>query len=125
VQEGASYRYAVYVDGNANGVRSADISDGNDRQVSHDERLPDQFPRVDFGAAPGLPAPDSGAAPGSDPIRLGPGNMATFTPDGTATPGSLYVLGPGGLQLTIRIVGETGRTRILRFDARSRLWKPL
>jgi type II secretory pathway pseudopilin PulG len=125
VDEGITYRYAVYVDGNANGVRTADISSGEDRLASHEERLSDQFAGVDLGVVPELPGVDSGAPPGVDPIKLGSGNMATFTPDGTATPGSLYVLGPRGLQFTIRIVGETGRTRILRFDSRNRTWKPL
>lgn len=126
VQEGTTYRYGVYMDGNRNGVRSADITGGIDRLVSHEERLPDQFSGVDIGVLPGLPAADSSsAAPGSDPVRLGSGNIATFTTDGTATPGSLYILGPHALQMMIRIVGETGRTRILRFDARNRVWKPL
>ena len=125
VQEGTRYRYAMYVDGNGNGVRSADISSGIDRLASHEEHLSDQFGGVDLGVVPELPGVDSGAPPGSDPVKLGTGNMATFTSDGTATPGSLYILGPRGMQLTIRIVGETGRTRLLRFDPRNRTWKPL
>lgn len=126
VQDGVTYRYAVYVDGNANGVRSTDIESGIDWRSSHEERLSDQFAGVDLGTVPDLPAVDSSsAAPGADPVRLGPGNMATFTPDGTATPGSLYVRGPRGLQFVIRITGETGRARVLRFDALNRVWRRL
>jgi type II secretory pathway pseudopilin PulG len=126
VQEGLTYRYGVYLDGNANGVRAADIEDGVDRLISHEERLADQFGGVDLGALPGLPGLEtSSPPPGSDPVRLGSGNMATFTPQGSATPGSLYILGPHSVQLMIRIVGETGRSRIFKFDARNRVWKPL
>jgi len=126
VQDGLTYRYGVYIDGNANGVRAADIANGIDRLISHEERLVDQFAGVDLGVLPALPGLDpSSAPPGIDPVRLGSGNTATFTPEGTATPGSLYILGPRSVQLVIRIVGETGRTRIFKFDTRSRIWKPL
>jgi hypothetical protein len=126
VPDGTTYRYALYVDGNRNGVRSADIQGGIDRRLSHEERLSDQFPGVDLGTTPGLPAVDpSSAPPGSDPVRLGAGGIATFTPEGTATSGSLYVRGPRDLQMVIRIFAETGRTRILEFDARHGVWRPL
>jgi hypothetical protein len=49
----------------------------------------------------------------------------TFSPIGTATSGSLYVRGPRSAQYVIRIFGETGRTRTLKFDARTRQWGPL
>lgn len=126
VQDGLAYRYGVYIDGNANGIRAADIANGIDRLISHEERLSDQFSGVELGVLPGLPALDaSSTPPGSDPVRLGSGNTATFTPEGTATPGSLYILGPHQVQLMIRIVGETGRSRTFKFDTRNRVWRPL
>src|SRR5215467_15570055 len=45
-QTGSSYSFAEYVDGNANGVKSADISSGVDRENRRPERLPDQFQGV-------------------------------------------------------------------------------
>lgn len=123
---GSSFRYAVYLDGNRNGVRSLDIQRGLDRRLAGEERLRDQFPGIDFGTLPDLPAVDgSSSPPGADPVRLGSSNMAAFTAEGTATPGSLYVLGPRNTQFVVRILGETGKTRILRFDRRSGTWKPL
>ena len=123
---GSSFVYADYADRNRNGVRSVDIQRGIDRRVSLEERLRDQFPRVDFGTVPYLPPVDaSSGPPGGDPVRLGAGNMATFTAQSTATSGSLYVRGPRGVQYVIRIYGETGKTRILKFDSRRRVWKPL
>ena len=124
--DGSSFIYAVYVDGNRNGVRSLDIQRGIDRRASREERLRDQFPGVDFGTTPGLPPVDaSSGPPGSDPIRLGAADAATFTAEGTATTGSVYIRGPRNAQYVIRIFGETGKTRILKFDARTRLWKSL
>jgi len=126
VQVAGGYTFAVYVDGNRNGIRSRDIEQGVDRRLGGIERLGDSFNGVEFGAIPGLPAVDpAGTGPGDDPIRLGPSGFATFTARGTATPGSLYIRGAGGAQYVIRIFGETGRTRILRFNTRRNRWMPL
>jgi hypothetical protein len=125
-ESGTSFLYGAYADGNRNGVRSADVDRGIDWRLSAEERLSDQFPQVDFGAIAGLPAVDaSSVPPGNDPIRLGPADMATFTALGTATPGSVYIRGPRSLQYVIRVFGETGKTRILKFDARGRVWRSL
>jgi len=120
------YRFAMYVDGNRNGIRTADIERGVDRRLGAMERLGDSFKGVDFGVNPGLPPVDSGgAAPGTDPIRLGPSGFATFTATGTATPGSLYIRSNRGAQYVVRIFGETGKTRMLRFNPRTKQWTPL
>lgn len=119
------YSYSAYVDGNGNGVRTGEIATGTDRLVMAAERLPDEFPKVDFGAAPDVPAIDAGGgAPGDDPIRLGASNLASFTPFGTSTPGTVYIRGQRA-QYAVRIFGDTAKTRILKFDARNNRWNPL
>ena len=123
---GASYSYAVYVDGNRNGVLARDIQRGIDRLIAPAERLADQFSGVDFGALPGLPPVDpGGTAPGSDPIRLGSANMASFSSSGTSSSGTVYLRSRRDAQYAVRIFGETGKTRIMKYDARTRLWKQL
>jgi hypothetical protein len=126
VRTDTAFAFTRYVDGNRNGVRSVDMARGLDFAIGAEERLGDQFPGVDFGVIPNLPAVEpSSAPPGTDPVRLGAGDMVVFTPHGTATPGSLYVRGRGSAQLVVRIFGETGKTKILRFDRSARAWKPL
>jgi type II secretory pathway pseudopilin PulG len=116
-------RYAAYADGNGNGVLSRDISDGVDRQVGPREALGDQFSGVTFGALPGLPAVDPPAAPpGSDPIRFGSSDMAVFTASGTATPGSVYIRGRQGSQYVVRVFGDTGKVRVLKYHPLARVW---
>jgi len=123
---GASYSFAEFVDGNGNGVLTREIQSGVDRAVRPDERLSQQFTGVDFGTLPGLPAIDAGGvAPGSDPIRLGSANSASFSPLGSATAGTIYIRGRGGAQYAVRIFGETGKTRLLKFDRRTWRWRPL
>ena len=120
------YRYAVYRDGNRNGVLTRDIQDGIDRLIASTERLPEQFTGVDFGAIPALPPVDAGGTPpGTDPIRLGAGGFASFSPAGTSSPGTVYIRSRRGAQYAVRIFGETGKTRMLKFDRGTRKWRPL
>jgi type II secretory pathway pseudopilin PulG len=120
-----AYTYAPYLDGNANGIRTYDIQHSIDVPIKPVERLLDRFGGVDFGVISGLPAIDSGSSPpGTDPIRLGSSNILTFSPLGTSSSGSLYIKGRRDAQYAIRISGETGRTRVLKFDLRTRQWKP-
>jgi hypothetical protein len=106
--------FTTYRDGNGNGVLTPDITAGLDPQVDQPVRLAELFPGVDFGLAiDGLVA---------DPIQLGGTSLLTMTPSGTATSGSLYVRGRDGSQYAIRILGVTGRTRILRYDDRQQRW---
>jgi hypothetical protein len=88
--------------------------------------LPDQFAGVEFGAIPGLPAVDpGGTAPGSDPIRLGSGNIASFSAMGTSSSGTVYIRSRRDAQYAVRIFGETGKTRMLKFEPRTGRWRPL
>jgi type II secretory pathway pseudopilin PulG len=120
------YTYAVFQDGNGNGVRTRDIQQGTDRQIQMPERLPDQFAGVDFGTLPGLPPIDPGGSPpGDDPIRLGSSDILTFSALGTSSSGSLYIRGQRTAQYAIRVLGLSGKTRLLKFDSRARQWKPL
>lgn len=125
-QASGVYGYTVYQDRNGNGVLSRDIQRGVDSAIHPVERLPDQFTGIDFGALPGIPPADpSGTAPGSDPIRLGSSDMVSFTAMGTSSTGSLYIRGRRNAQYAILIYGETGKTRILKYNSRNRDWKTL
>jgi hypothetical protein len=120
------YDFIAYVDGNRNGVLSRDIQSGADQPIQSPDRLGDHFAGVDFGALPGLPAVDpTGTAPGTDPIRLGSSNMVSFASAGTSTSGSLYIRGRREAQYVVRVYGETGKTRVLKFNVRSGQWMPV
>jgi type II secretory pathway pseudopilin PulG len=126
VRSGGSFSFAAYADGNRDGVRSHDIQEGIDWLLQGSERLPDRFAGVDFGALTGLPQADpSGTAPGADPIRLGSSDMVSFSPLGTSTTGTLYLKGRRDAQYAVRVFGETGKARTLKFNRRSGEWKPL
>jgi hypothetical protein len=125
-QTAAGYSYAVYLDGNRNGVLSRDIQRGIDRAIAAVERLPEQFTGVEFGVIPGLPPVDPGGTPpGTDPIRLGSGNIVSFSALGTSSSGTVYIRSRRHAQYAVRVFGETGKTRMLKFEPRTRQWKQL
>lgn len=117
-------RYAAFLDGNSNGVRNSEIARGIDRPISAYERIGDLFPGVTFALRQGIPAIGATtAAPGDrDGVQIGRSNIMTFTPLGSATGGTLYLLGRGETQYAVRVLGATGRTRVFRFDTGSRTW---
>jgi hypothetical protein len=108
---GSEPTFQMFVDGNGNGVRNADIASQVDLPLDQPVKLSDLFSDVRFATADG-----------DDPIRIGNTNLLSFTPLGTATPGTIFVRGRDGSQLALRVVGATGRTRLLRYEAESGEW---
>jgi hypothetical protein len=106
--------YSIYIDGNHNGVLSADIASGRDRRIAGPRPLDADAAGVRVGINPDVPAipPDSGILDPTDPIRFGRSNMLSFSPMGTATPGTFYLAGDGA-QAAVRVTPESARVRIL------------
>ena len=106
--------FAVYVDGNSNGLRIADIESGADPLLEPAVSLADLFPGVVVG--------ESRASAGLDGIRLGGTALLSFTPSGTSTSGSIYLLAGDDSRWMVRVLGATGRARVLRYDDTSGDW---
>ena len=60
----------------------------------------------------------------SDPVRLGRSDTLTFSPFGTATSGTIFLRSEQGRQYAVRVLGATGRTRILEFRHAAGAWTP-
>ncbi len=105
--------FRMFVDGNRNGVRTSDIASDVDPPLDAPARLSDLFPGVAIAMSGGA---------GSDPLRIGSSNLLSFTPLGTASPGSVYVRGRDGSQFAIRVLGATGRVRVQRYVPRTLTW---
>ena len=113
-QEPGGFTFTVFQDGNGDGIRTADIEAGVDTRLEPATSLVEQFPGVDIAVAPG--------APSTDPLQIGRTNLLTFTPIGTATSGTIYIRDRDGSQWAVRVLGATGRTRVLRYDVRTKVW---
>ena len=124
VKQGDQYRFGTYVDGNGNGVLSRDIARGVDKLISPLERLDQQFPGVMFGTWPGVaPIEPGDRTNGEDPIQIGASTLLSFSPNGSATAGTLYVRGVRWNQFAVRVLGVSGRTRVLHYDFPDRRWR--
>jgi hypothetical protein len=115
------YMYAPYEDGNGNGVRTTEIRAGVDRPLGGFEKLGDKFPGVEFELMPGVPDADGETGTGAEGVRIGSARLLTISADGTATSGTLYIRGRRA-QYAVRILGVTGRTRVLEYSAGDRTW---
>lgn len=118
-------RFGPYVDGDADGVRQADIDDGTDPALAPEGLLTDVFDSVSFRIPNDVPDPDGTGtlASESDPLRLGSSNFMSFSPIGSATSGTIYLAAATGPQMAVRIMGATGRMRVLWFDTASQQWR--
>jgi len=106
--------FTIVQDGNGNGVRTSDIQASIDRVIEGPLLISDLFPGVEIGLVPGAPAPAA--------VQLGGTSILSFTPSGTATSGSIYLRGKDRTQWTVRILGVTGRTRVLRLEPATGQW---
>jgi prepilin-type N-terminal cleavage/methylation domain-containing protein len=113
---GADYRITSVTDGNGNGLKTTEIQKGIDATLTEPERLDMHFGGVSFGILDGVPDADGQPANGSDGVRLGSSRLLSMNPDGTASSGTLYLHGRERTQYAVRILGVTGRVRVLKFD---------
>lgn len=119
---GSAWHVRVCEDGNGNGLRRADISSGVDPCPDGPYDVSQMFRGVTLAVDAGLRGPDG--EPGSaDPVRFGASDMASFSPAGSATAGSVYLRSSRGQQYAVRVANVTGRIRVLRYDTGTRAWR--
>ena len=121
------FSFGTYADGDNDGVGAADIAAGVDTPLGPTRDLPTRFEGVDFGlldqAIPGIPPSGTPLLPGSDPVRFGTADIVTFTPQGTATSGTLYISDGRDTIFAVVLYGRTGRIRTWRFDRTAWRWR--
>jgi hypothetical protein len=125
-RDGGRYEWALYRDGNGNGVRTTEIASGVDRSLG----LSLVWPRTDVrpGILTGAAVPDPGS-PGSrldrpeDPIRFGSSDICSFTPVGESTPGSVYLWDGRDRMAVVRIFGRSAKVRTLYYFRGEKSWR--
>jgi hypothetical protein len=117
--------WALYGDGNGNGVRSAEIASGIDRPIGilatwgrNDVR-----PAIMTGAV--VPDPDGSGRRLSaldDPIRFNVSDICSFSAVGESTPGSISLWDGRDRMGVVRVYGRTAKIRTLYYRRGDRRW---
>ncbi len=114
---------SLYIDGNGNGVRRADMRSGVDQRIREYWRLSDYFSGVRYGTPPRNAVTAAGKQPNFPPLRFGRGRMLSFSPIGTSTSGTLFLSNGQGFIYAVIVLGSSGRVRLARY--RAGRWEPL
>ncbi|HZI79484.1 MAG TPA: GspH/FimT family pseudopilin [Vicinamibacterales bacterium] len=101
--DGERTTLASFVDANRNGVLTREIDAGMDPPLDDPVPLASLFP--------GVVVSDEG----------GP-RLFSFSPDGTATTGSIYLQSRDGSRFAVRVLGATARVRIERYVTARDAW---
>ena len=101
--DGEQTTLASFVDGNRNGVLSNDIQAGLDAPLDEPVPLASLFPGVTVTAEGGV-------------------RLFSFSPDGTASTGSVYLQSRDGSRFAVRVLGATARVRIERYVTGRDAW---
>lgn len=104
----------MFEDGNANGVRTVDIASGDDARIGPDITLESLFPGVRPTEADGV----------SEITGLR-NVLVSFSAVGTASSTTVYLRGGQDGRFAVRVLGATGRIRLLRFDLARADWVDL
>ncbi len=120
--------FSLYADGDGDGVRTADVGDGTDPRIRRPARLHHLGSGIRFGFPEALePTAFSGGRPLDrldDPVRFGRSDLASFSPVGTASPGTVF-LTDGHHLFAVRVYNRTGKIQVLRYLRERRVWKGL
>ena len=120
--------WALYSDGDGDGVRTADIDSGVDPLAAPFRNLEGFGATARLGFPPGR-EPSDPSNPRKrledldDPIRFNRSDIASFEPLGGATPGSVYVTDGARRLYCVRIDSRSSRARVLRWDADTDRWE--
>jgi len=115
----------VHRDGDGDGVRSDDIDRGIDPLVVRPLSVKSRWPKVTVAFIPGFLARDPKGNPVgdlSDPIRFGRSDIASFSPLGDCSPGSVWLGDGRSRQTLVRLTPATATISIWEWAAARGTW---
>lgn len=126
-RRGEAVWWAVFGDGDGDGVRKDDISSGTDPELQGWRPLRRVGASVHLGFPPGPPPRDPASGRRmtrlEDPIRFNQSDMVSFSPIGSSTPGSLYFTDGKSHLAAVRVFGRTGKIKVIAYDHRTQTWR--
>lgn len=119
------WQYTIYEDGNGDGLRTKDIDRGIDWRVSGPSAVMPAFHIARIGLLPtAVKDPDGDKLqPDDSPVQFGTARLASFSPTGSSTSGTIYLVDGGGQLWCARVYGGSGKVRLLRWNDGIRKWE--
>ena len=124
-QVGSEWQYAIYDDGDGDGVRSDDIARGVDKIGRPSQPV---FPGTKRLVTIGLlrtaiKDPDGDALlPTASPVQFNRSTICSFSPLGQSTPGTVYLTTATNDLWAVRVYGASAKIRSLRYDSGVKKW---
>lgn len=125
VQAAGTWSFAMYDDGDGDGVRNDDITSGVDRRFGKVRSVIADTSIAAIGLPPNIAVKDPDGetlAAGANPVRFGNSSICSFSPAGESTSGTIYLTDTTGVLWAVRVFGTTAKIRSLRYDFASRRW---
>ena len=121
---GNIWTYALYDDGNGNGIRSSEITSGVDRRYAGPSILMPQYNIAGIALlSTPIRDPDGDPLlPSASAVQFGSSTICSFSPTGSGSPGTIYIADGAGKLCALRVFGATGRVRLLRYDGVAQSW---
>jgi len=126
LKNGDAWTYALYDDGDGDGVRNDDITSGVDHCIQSARRvLASTEKRAFIGLPPNtLKDPDGDPLPPTkSPVNFNNSTICSFSPMGEATPGTIYISDSIDDVYAVRVLGASGRIRVLRWNRGKAKWE--
>jgi hypothetical protein len=119
-QDADRHRVSLYLDGNGNGIRSAETESGKDPYFRGPFHLYKASGDIGAGilsdSIPQIP-PRKGFLNADDPIQFGKSNIISFSPKGDSSSGTLYLACRSQQQMfAIVVYGATARFRLWKYS---------
>jgi hypothetical protein len=124
----AGWEYAVYEDGDGDGVLTADILSGKDLLMEGPFPLTERTSIVAIGVpSSAVRHPDTNVPfePDMKAVNFNQSSICSFAPDGDATPGTIYLVnGNPSEAAMVRSSGEGGKIRTMFYGVNGSGWQP-
>jgi prepilin-type N-terminal cleavage/methylation domain-containing protein len=118
------WQFALYDDGDGDGVRNDDIKEGIDRRVAPARVVLPESKLVSIGLLDQtIRDPDGDKLTSNkSPVQFGRASICSFSPLGESTPGTIYVVSRAKDLFAVRVYGASAKMRVLRYEPSRRKW---
>lgn len=120
------WQFAVYDDGDGDGLKTADIAAGVDKRFGSPRVILPESKAVTIGLPSQSILDPAGNAlsPTSSPVKFNASSICSFSALGQSTPGTIYLRDRAGEVFAVRVYGASAKIRVLRYDRVSQKWVP-